>query len=225
MYLPTRLQIGAALLVASLGTFARASDDTGGAASPSACIAEYRIVFTSGRVPGKSTPFLRKAVNAPAHCEAAAPGPLFLTVFTDVAGGAVLLKGEHAAAIAEIHSTKPTHSADSLPLTNLCVAQIAGRDWANARPTCDSAVEAALRDRVRAPSQPFSNRDQYRDFVAIAYSNRAVLMLLSNDMTAGENDLARAQKVAPRARFVQRNLDATRLVRDARVLAQSTPAN
>jgi hypothetical protein len=72
-------------------------------------------------------------------------------------------------------------------------------------------------------SWPSSARARYKDFVAVAYSNRAVLSLLSADMTAGEDDLLRAQKIAPRAQFVKLNLAATRLVREARVMARTTP--
>jgi hypothetical protein len=219
---PTRFQIGAALLVASLSTLARASDITGDAPDTRACVAEYRIVFRSEGHPGKSTPFLRQEVAASSQCQNA-PSPLYLTVFTDAPGGAVLLEGDYANAIGEIRKLNRVPAVTSLHITNLCVAQIASREWADARNTCDAAIKAARLDKVRAPSWPSSARARYKDFVAVAYSNRAVLSLLSADMTAGEDDLLRAQKIAPRAQFVKLNLAATRLVREARVMARTTP--
>jgi len=42
----------------------------------------------------------------------------------------------------------------------------------------------------------------------LPYSNRAVLRWLSGDMTAAEQDLAKAKRLAPKADFVARNLTA-----------------
>ena len=218
---PTRFQIGAALLVASLTTLARASDIAGEVPDTRACVAEYRIVFRSEGHPGKSAPFLRQEIAPSAQC-ANVPSPLYLTVFTDAPGGSVLLEGDYANAIGEIRKMNRVPAVTSLHVTNLCVAQIVSREWADARSTCDAAIKAARLDKVRAPSWP-SARTRYKDFVAVAYSNRAVLSLLSSEMTAGEDDLLRAQKIAPRAQFVKLNLAATRLVREARVMARTTP--
>jgi hypothetical protein len=219
---PTRFQIGAALLVASLATLARASDIVGEAPDTRACVAEYRIVFRTEGHPGKSAPFLRQEIAPSSQC-ANAPSPLYLTVFTDAPGGTVLLEGDYANAIAEIRKLNRIPAVTSLHVTNLCVAQIAAREWVDARRTCDAAIDAARRDRVRAPSGLIGTRSRYKDFVAVAYSNRAVLSLLSANLAAGEDDLLRAQKVAPRAQFVKLNLAATRLVREARVMARTTP--
>ena len=219
-----RLQFGAVLLLASLCSFARATDVVGSDAQAQACVPEYRVVFRGAGRPGKTLSFLRQEPNAKPRCVNAASSPLYLTVFTDAPGGAVLLDGEPAAAIAEIQQLKRPTAIASLPLTNLCVAQIASRDWAAARTTCDAAIDVARRDRVLAPSWPQGSRDRYKNFVAIAYSNRAVLMLLSNDVVAGEADLLHAQKVAPRAPFVKHNLTAARLVRDARVVGRTLPS-
>ena len=42
----------------------------------------------------------------------------------------------------------------------------------------------------------------------MAYSNRAVLHLLSRDTLAAQNDLASARAISPRAFYVMRNSDA-----------------
>jgi hypothetical protein len=219
---PTRFQIGAALLVASLATVSRGNDVLSTNLDPKACVAEYRVVFRGVGHPGKSIAFVQPGSNAE-RCVMLDPHPLYLMVFTDAPGGAVLLEGEHEAAIAEIRQVRNDSPVDSLPLTNLCVAQIVARNWTDARTTCDAAIDASLRDNLRRPSGAQSIRERFKDFVAVAYSNRAVLMLLSQNTSAGEDDLLNAQKASPRAVFVKRNLEATRQVREARLLAAATP--
>jgi hypothetical protein len=223
MISPTRFQIGAALLVASLATVSRGTDVLSTNLDPQACVAEYRVVFQGVGHPGKSIAFVQPGIEGAEQCSTTDPHPLYLVVYTDAPGGPVLLEGEHAAAIAEIRQARPTSPVDSLPLTNLCVAQIVARDWAVAQATCDSAIQAAHRDNARRPSGAQTIRDRFKDFIAVAYSNRAVLRVLSQNAAAGEEDLLSAQKASPRAAFVKRNLAATRQVREARMLAAATP--
>jgi hypothetical protein len=117
------------------------------------------------------------------HASDAGARPLRLTAFTDAAGGAKVIAGQYDAAITEIRHGKRRSAIDSLPLTNLCVAQIGARDWSEARATCDAAIEAARLDRMRAPVWPYERLQRYKDYVAVAYANRAVLELLSNEVT------------------------------------------
>jgi len=44
--------------------------------------------------------------------------------------------------------------------------------------------------------------------LAVAYSNRAVVYALTQDMASAKADLERAQMLAPKAEFVSRNLAA-----------------
>jgi hypothetical protein len=181
MYNSIRLQIGAALVLASLCTVVRAADiDTKAAANP-----------------------------------------LYLTVYTDVAGGSKLVAGEYDAAITEYQQVSRRAAPKSLRLTNLCVAQTITQAWLAARETCNAAVEAARLDRLRAPAWPNGQRERYRDFLAVAYSNRAVLSILVQDMPAGDADLKFAHSLAPRAHFVKRNLEATRATQAARVVVRT----
>jgi hypothetical protein len=214
-----RLQIGAALLLASLCTLARAGMD-GSAAEPQLCTAEHRVVFLAEGRSGASIPF----AGQEQACASVSQNPLVLTVFTDAAGGSVLLAGRYDAAIDEIKATRRAPAVRSLNLTNLCVAQIVARDWLEARGTCDAAVEAARLDRAGAPTWPVAVRDNYRAFMAVAYSNRAVLSILAQDVAAGESDLMNARKASPKALFVKRNLEATRVAQEARVARRSLPA-
>ena len=50
--------------------------------------------------------------------------------------------------------------------------------------------------------------ETYRDYLALAYSNRAVLHWMSNDTAAAQSDLKKAAAAAPKATFVARNLTA-----------------
>ena len=45
-------------------------------------------------------------------------------------------------------------------------------------------------------------------YVAIAYTNRAVVHLMSSDTASAKADLAKAQSLAPKAEFVSRNIAA-----------------
>jgi hypothetical protein len=221
MYSSIRFQIGAALMLASLATLARAGID-GSAAEPQLCSAEYRVVFRAEGRSAPSEPYVRQEL-APA-CAGASPNPLVLTVFTDAAGGSVLLAGRYDEAIEQLKADKRAPAVRSLKLTNLCVAQIVARDWLEARGTCDAAVEASRRDRAGAPTWPVTLRDRYRAFMAVAYSNRAVLSILAQDVPAGESDLMQAQKASPRSQFVKRNIEASRVVQEARVARRSLSA-
>jgi hypothetical protein len=222
MYPSIRFQFGAALMLASLATLARAGID-GSVVEAQLCTGEYRVVFQAEGRAAQSAPVVRQqqVTNA---CASTSPNPLVLTVFTDAAGGAVLLSGSFDAAIEQIKAVKRVSAVRSLNLSNLCVAQIVARDWLEARGTCDAAVEAARLDRAGAPAWPMALRDRYREFQAVAYSNRAVLSILAQDMTAGESDLMHARKSAPRATFVKRNIEANRVAQEARVAQRTLPA-
>ncbi len=216
-----RLQIGATLLLASFATLARAGID-GSAAEPQLCTDEYRVVFRAERRSAQSEPFVRQ--EQASACATTSPSPLVLTVFTDGAGGPRLLSGDYDAAIAEMKAVKRAPAIKSLNVTNLCVAQIVARDWMEARGTCNAAVEAARLDRARAPSGSAMIRDRYRDLMAVAYSNRAVLSILAQDVQAGESDLMHARKASPRSPFVKSNLEANRIAQQARVARRTLPA-
>jgi hypothetical protein len=54
-----------------------------------------------------------------------------------------------------------------------------------------------------------------QEFLAIAYSNRAVLHWLSKDAVAAARDLAEAAALTPKADFVARNITALRSPHDS----------
>jgi hypothetical protein len=133
--------------------------------------------------------------------------PLILVGFTDANGGVALDRGRMERVIERIQG-KPLARASAGELTNLCVAHTALRQLVEARAACDAALESALADRTsrRARYTPPRMADQW---VAVAYSNRAVMHWLSSDAVATHNDLAKARALAPRASYVSRNVEMT----------------
>src|SRR5262249_39416221 len=76
---------------------------------------------------------------------------------------------------------------------------------AEALSACDKAVRAANYERSAA--QRFAPGATIQtSYVAIAYTNRAVVHALAKDLDAAKSDLAYAQSLAPSAQFVSQNL-------------------
>jgi hypothetical protein len=92
--------------------------------------------------------------------------------------------------------------------TNRCVAYSVTKQLEAAHSACDAAVREAQQEIANLPVSMSWARRQYRDYLALAYSNRAVLNWLSNNSTAAQDDLNRAERVAPKADFVAHNLSA-----------------
>lgn len=134
--------------------------------------------------------------------------PLVLTAYSNGAAGKSLLAGDYAAALTELQHTKSYVTlAASAKATNLCVAYAATRQLPEAKAACDSALQQAKYDRLTA-SRLTPGMSHENAYVAIAYANRAVVSLLSKDEAGARADLERAQKLAPDADFVARNLTA-----------------
>ena len=154
-------------------------------------------------------------------------GKFVLTVYSNGLGGKSLLAGDYAAALEQISRPQgnwllrdPMTTA-----TNLCVAYTMTLQWDAARAACNEAISEARRAKLREPSWAVGARRKQNDYVALAYSNRAVLRWLSKDPDSAAKDIAAAEALAPEADFVARNraalnASAAKLVR-AEVLPQS----
>jgi hypothetical protein len=131
--------------------------------------------------------------------------PLVLMAYPNGPGGRHILAGRYDVALSKLAVV----GRGSWSLTNLCVVHTVSKDWVRARPACDGAVAAALRDRKFA-SYKSSSAERVRPdtYVAIAYANRAVMFLLSRDIAAGQSDLAQARAIRPQASYVTDNLAA-----------------
>jgi hypothetical protein len=134
------------------------------------------------------------------------PHSFELTAFSNSTGGAALTSGDYTSAVQQLASQRALDS-DSVS-TNRCVAYTVTRQMAAAHAACDAAVRDAQQQIVSLPVSMTWARSEYRDYLALAYSNRAVLDWMSNDAAAAQSDLKKAAAVAPEAEFVARNLTA-----------------
>jgi hypothetical protein len=145
---------------------------------------------------------------AAAHASDVASSPMVLTAYENAAGGESVLKGQYDAALKDIKRDRSMGStAYSAKQTNLCVTYAVMKQIADAKIVCDAAVKSARYDRLS--SQRYSpGTVRENAYVAIAYTNRAVVHILAKDMESAKSDLARAKALAPTAEFVSKNLAA-----------------
>jgi hypothetical protein len=135
------------------------------------------------------------------------PRTFQLTAFSNSAAGESLANGDYNTALHELSLHR--HSLDEdTATTNRCVAFTVTRQLEAAHEACDTAVREAQQAISSLPVSMTWARSDYRDYLALAYSNRAVLDWISNDTIAAQADLRKAAAVAPKASFVARNLTA-----------------
>lgn len=143
--------------------------------------------------------------SAGAQAAETAHTPMVLTAYMNGAGGPSLLKGDYSTALGEIQKYKPQMMmASSAKATNLCVAYAATKKLTEAKGACDAALKQAKYDRLSASrfAPGISHENAY---VAIAYTNRAVVHMLGRDEASAKADLEKAKLLAPNADFVARN--------------------
>ena len=204
-----------ALLLASLYATAPVNAGDTRPLVPESCESGKRVNRSVGH-PGKSAMFpQRDSVK----CSRPAVKRLTLAAFETAPGGNALVSGRTERAIEQIYAKSAT-SLSAQTLTNLCVAHTVLRQFEDALETCDAAVASANAKRSGG-YRPGVSRQMLDASAAAAYSNRAVLHLLSRDTLAAQNDLASARAISPRAFYVMRNSDAA--VRTA-TLAQASYA-
>jgi hypothetical protein len=130
-------------------------------------------------------------------------GHFELTAFSNGTAGAALTSGDYNTALGQLqHGHAFTNETTN---TNRCVAYVVTRQVESARIACDAAVREAQQDIASMPVSMSWARSDYRDYLAVAYSNRAVLNWILNDTRAAQSDLKKAASVSPKATFVARN--------------------
>lgn len=150
---------------------------------------------------------LTAAIIAAAARAAETQDPFVRVACNHRVGGAQLASGDYTSAAQAL----PQHSALSLPDphtadANRCVAFAMTRQLAPAHAACDAAVhEGQVNDAAPLYCYP---QTRQQAATAVACSNRAVLHFMDADLSAAQQDLARAQALAPQASFVLRNLSA-----------------
>jgi hypothetical protein len=132
------------------------------------------------------------------------PHSFELTAISNSAGGEALVKGQYDIAADQLANHRPTLDAGEIS-TNRCVVLTVTRQLEAARVECNAAVHDALSKIASTPSFVNSTSSGLSNYLALAYSNRAVVNWLLNDATAAQADLKRAAAAAPKAEFVARN--------------------
>jgi hypothetical protein len=130
-----------------------------------------------------------------------------LAAFSNTLAGDSLVRGNYDMAYQQL--AIDAHSLTESPATvatNRCVTLIMTHKFDEAHTACNAAVSAARLEIVNMPVSVGWARQDYRDYLALAYSNRAVLDYLRNDTAAAQADLKKAESVAPKAELVARNL-------------------
>jgi hypothetical protein len=130
-----------------------------------------------------------------------------LAAFSNTLAGDSLVRGNYDAAFQQL--AIDAHSLTASPATiatNRCVTLIMTHKFEEAHAACNAAVSAAKLEIVTMPVSMTWDRQEFRDYLALAYSNRAVLDYLTNDTIAATADLKKAESVSPKAGLIARNL-------------------
>lgn len=135
------------------------------------------------------------------------PRTFELTAFSNGTAGSALVAGDYSNAVQQLNSHAHPLDSDSLN-TNRCVAYVVTRQLEAAHAACNAAVRDAQQALTTLPMSLSYARSEYRGYLALAYSNRAVMNWLLNDSASAQSDLKKAEAVAPKAAFVARNLTA-----------------
>ncbi len=130
-----------------------------------------------------------------------------LTAFSNGAAGKALVSGDYDSALRTLNTHVHGMDSDSVS-TNRCVAYVITRQVEAARVACNEAVRDAQQEIASMPMSMSFARTDLRDYLAIAYSNRAVFNWMSNDKAAAQSDLKKAAIVAPQTAVVARNVTA-----------------
>lgn len=165
---------------------------------------------------------LTAALITTAARAAETPNPFVFVAYSNRAGGEHLASGEYTTAAQALHRRKNTgiSAAQALDTNNRCVACAMTQQPMRARAACDAAV----RDAQSADNALLSSNPQTRQTAAVAYSNRAVLRSLHADLSAAQQDLARAEALAPQASLVMRNVTAMRAHQTAALQSAASAA-
>lgn len=200
--------IAATLLTAALGGLSPVTN-----AADATAVIRDECSFTTLAVqrpashPGKSVLLPKRVQRSVAECPQEQRRILVLASYTDAPGGLALVRGKTGKALEQLQARKASRKS-AYELTNQCVAHTLLRQWADAEGFCDSAIDGAIEVRRRNGNRFDVSRRTLDKDVAAAYSNRAVMHLLSGDEVAAHNDLAKARKLTPNATYVKRNVEA-----------------
>ncbi len=132
-----------------------------------------------------------------------------LTAYTASVGGPEIVSGSFDAAVDLIAKKSKLPGADLTAIkTNECIAHAMKSDFAAAHDSCSTAITEARRDLQFQSGAHLFERQLYSEYLAIAYSNRAVVDWLQKDAASAAQDLASANDMSPQGTYVSQNLSA-----------------
>jgi len=165
-------------------------------------------VFSQKRHTGKLAAIAATSIFSAvaAHASDVTAPKLVLTAYINGAGGESVMAGQYDTALSEIKRDRSASSdLYTAKITNECVTYAAMKQLPQAKSACDEALRAAKFDRISALRYSPGSAQQ-NAYVAIAYTNRAVVSMMSKDVESAKSDLAHAKSLAPDAEFVSKNL-------------------
>jgi len=135
--------------------------------------------------------------------------PFKMGVVEDKALGRSIQSGKYDKAIARLTTRSPATKGTFSSQNNLCVAYVKTARFDKAAEACEAAVDRVktLEARVAKKSARSLESRAYRSDLAVALSNRGVLLAISGDATKARADFQAAIKLGSRhARFAANNL-------------------
>jgi len=149
------------------------------------------VMKTKYKYAALGTLLIAATLSAPASAENAQPGEFTMGVISDDAYGITVTKGKYEQAIERITKNGkrlPRSFADQI---NLCVAYTKSYEIEEAGAACDAAI-AQVKKQERRVSRINNNRNPedraYRANLALALSNRGVLLAATGDAGRAEQD-------------------------------------
>jgi len=147
-------------------------------------------------------------LTAPAIADRPTSMPYKMTVIEDAAYGRKVTSGDYEQAIRKITDDGTRSSGRFADQVNLCVAYAKSTDLQRAGKACNAAI-AHLRKqerratRDRSKSNPVFRR--YQRDLAVALSNRGVLLAVSGDAEKAREDFAAAIELQTRVSSIARS--------------------
>lgn len=149
------------------------------------------------------------STQAAGHDDAPAE-PFQMAVIIDDAYGRTVASGNYGTAIEKITAGSRKSNDDFSEQVNLCVAYAKSREIEKARTACDAAITYMSAQERRASDS--NNRRKpalrvYRSNLAVALSNRGVLLAIAGDTELARRDFITAMAFDTRhSRFAASNL-------------------
>lgn len=150
-------------------------------------------------------------ISAPALAENDGAAPFTMAVISNEAYGRSVTSGKFEQAIDSITAGGHRSRDRFADQTNLCVAYTKTSDLEKASVACDAAIARLKRRKGRASTSAWNYSAEgqaYRSELALALSNRGVLLAATGEIVLARKDFLAAIELETRSSsFAERNLD------------------